>query len=245
VLYAPANDPFVLTLGALDVNNTPSVSDDFNAPWSSFGYTFDGFAKPELGAAGRFMIGAVPPSSTMPVTHPDRVIASGFVRMSGTSFSTPIAAGAAADLLALHPSWTPDQVKGALMVSAQPISAAASPGSSGVGELKLDAAALVTTPPNPNASLDQFLVVDPNGGTTPVFDAVSWVDAVTADPSWDASTWNDASWGEASWGEASWGDASWVDAEASWGDASWGESDDSDSDASSGATSWAALTWVQ
>jgi len=242
VLYAPANDPFVLTVGALDVNGTTSASDDFNAPWSSFGYTLDGFAKPELGAPGRYMIGAVPVNSTMPLTHPDRVIAPGFMRMSGTSFSTPVAAGGAADLLALHPSWTPDQVKGALMVSAQPISPSASPGSTGVGELKLDAAALVKTPPNPNAALDKFLAADPNGGSTPVFDGSTWYAAVTASPMWDAVSWSDASWGE---GAASWGDASWVDAEASWGDASWGESDDSDSDSSSGATSWAALTWVE
>jgi serine protease AprX len=243
VLYAPANDPFVLTVGALDVNGTTSVSDDFNAPWSSFGYTPDGFAKPELGAPGRFMVGAVPTNATMPLSHADRVIAPGFMRLSGTSFAAPIAAGAAADLLAVHPSWTPDQVKGALMVSAKPISPSASPGSSGVGELKLDAAALVTAPPNPNAALDKFLVADPNGGTTPVFDSASWVDAVTADPSWDAVSWSDASWGE---GAASWGDASWGEGDASWGegDASWGESDESDSDASTAAASLAASVWV-
>jgi serine protease AprX len=243
VLYAPANDPFVLTVGALDVNGTTFVSDDFNAPWSSFGYTPDGFAKPELGAPGRFMIGAVPVNATMPLSHADHVIAPGFMRMSGTSFATPVAAGAAADLLALHPSWTPDQVKGALMASAKPISPSASRRSSGVGELKLDAAALVSSPPNPNAALDKFLVADPNGGSTPVFDGASWVDAVTADPSWDTASWGDASWGE---GAASWGDASWVDPVASWGDASWGEGDASwgESDSSSGATSWAALAWV-
>lgn len=184
------------------------------------------------------MIGAVPVNATMPLTHADRVIAPGYMRMSGTSFATPIAAGAAADLLALHPSWTPDQVEGALMVSAKPT--AASAGSSGVGELKVDAAALVPAPPNPNAALDKFLVADSNGGTTPLFDSASWVDTVTANPLWDASTWNDASWGEASWGEASWGDASWGES-----DASWGEGDDSNSDSSSGATSWAALSWVQ
>jgi subtilisin family serine protease len=247
VLYAPANDPFVLTVGGLDVNGTPSVSDDFNAPWSSFGYTPDGFAKPELGAPGRFMIGAVPTNAAMPLTHPDRVVAPGFMRMSGTSFAAPITAGAAADLLALHPSWTPDQVKGALMVSAQPISPTATAGSSGVGELKLDVAALVNAAPNPNAALDRYLVNDPNGGPTPVFDAASWYAAATTDPSWDSSTWNDASWAGASWGEASWGDASWVDPAASWGDASWGDAswgDQSGADSSSASSSLAASTWV-
>ena len=230
VLYAPANDPFVLTVGAIDVNGTTDSSDDFNAPWSSFGKTPDGFAKPELGAPGRFMIGAVPPNSGMPAEQPDRVIAPGFMRLSGTSFAAPIAAGAAADLLALHSNWTPDQVKGALMVSAKPISALASPLSEGVGELKVDAAQQVTSPPNPNAALDQFLIPDPNGGSTPVFDAPSWYDTVTTNPLWDAVSWSDVSWSDVSWSDVSWSDVSWGDGSVS--------------DSRSAAVSWAALAWV-
>jgi serine protease AprX len=246
VLYAPGNDPFVLTVGALDVNNTLDVSDDSTAPWSSYGYTLDGFAKPDLGAPGRYMIGAVPATSSMPLARPDRVIGPGFMWMSGTSFAAPVAAGAAADLLALHPTWTPDQVKGALMLSAKPIAPSAPARSSGVGELKLDAAALVNSPPNPNLALEQFLVPDPSGGAVPVFSAASWVDAATANTAWDTSSWSGASWSTASWGEASWGDASWGEASwatASWGDASW--ADASWGDGSGSDASWADLFWLK
>src|ERR1700693_4757707 len=48
VLYAPANDPFVITVGATDVNNNADPKDDTAAPWSAFGYTEDGFLKSEL-----------------------------------------------------------------------------------------------------------------------------------------------------------------------------------------------------
>lgn len=65
VLYAPANDPFVITVGATDVNGSKNVKDDTVAPWSAFGYTIDGFAKPEIAAPGRYMVGAVPRSSTL------------------------------------------------------------------------------------------------------------------------------------------------------------------------------------
>ena len=41
------------------------------------------------------------------------------MQLSGTSFAAPVVSGAAAYLLALHPDWTPDQVKGALMLAAQ------------------------------------------------------------------------------------------------------------------------------
>jgi serine protease AprX len=235
--YAPANDPFVITVGAVDVRSTQDLADDVTAPWSAYGYTYDGFRKPELGAPGRYMIGAVPLSSTLPAERPDRIVAPGFMWMSGTSYAAPVVAGAAADLLALHPDWTPDQVKGALMSTAKalPLTAA---GSTGVGEVKLDAAALVTASPNPNLALDQFLVADPLGASTPVFDAASWAEAARANSAWDSASWSAASWTDASWADASWSTASWATASwatASWADASW---------ADSGTQSWPDLTWL-
>ena len=48
MLYAPASDPFVITVGAADIMDTLGASDDVAAPWSAWGTTLDGFAKPEL-----------------------------------------------------------------------------------------------------------------------------------------------------------------------------------------------------
>src|SRR5919202_980988 len=50
VLYSPGNDPFVITAGAADIEGTINSSDDLAAPWSAYGYTLDGFLKPEIGA---------------------------------------------------------------------------------------------------------------------------------------------------------------------------------------------------
>ena len=63
--FSPANDPFVLTVGASDINNTVSTADDFAAPWSAFGFTQDGFRKPEVAAPGRHMVGSVPTGATL------------------------------------------------------------------------------------------------------------------------------------------------------------------------------------
>jgi serine protease AprX len=250
VLYAPANDPFVITVGSVDVNATTDLADDSTSPWSSYGYTLDGFSKPELRAPGRYMLGVVPTTSTMPTERSDRVVAPGFMWMSGTSFAAPVVAGAAADLLALHPNWTPNQVKGALMVSAKPLPAA-SAGSAGVGELKLDAAALVTAPPEANLGLETFLTTDPLGGAIPVFDAASWAATARADTAWDSASWAQASWAQASWSDASWAAASWSDASwatASWADASWADAswaDASWADGETGKHAWADLSWLK
>jgi serine protease AprX len=233
VAYAPGNDPFVITVGASDLNGTPgNPSDDFAAPWSAYGYTLDGFAKPELGAPGRVLVGPVPLLSTMAREHPERLACATcpYMWMSGTSFAAPIVSGAAALVLAYHPNWTPDEVKGALMLSARPTSAAGN--ALGVGEVDAKAATMVASPPNPNLALDQFIVSDGSGGLA--FDAASWAATAQADASWNSASWNSASWNSASWNAASWANASW--AAASWAAASWNS-------ASWAAASWAAASW--
>ena len=233
VPYAPGNDPFVITVGADDVSGSVSTNDDSAAPWSSYGYTIDGFAKPELAAPGRYMVGPVPAGSTLTLERPGSVVAPGYMQLSGTSFAAPVVAGAAAYLLALHPDWTPDQVKGALMLTAKPTPNAALM-SEGVGEVDLARAALVTAPPNPNLAIDAFVVPDPTGGPTQVFDAASWGSTAQSNASWGTASWGTASWGSASWGSASWGSTFW--SAASWGTASWGT-------ASWGTSSWGAASW--
>jgi subtilisin family serine protease len=133
------------------------------------------------------LIGAVPATSTLARERPDRIVAPGYMAMSGTSFSTALVSGAAADILALNPLWTPDQVKGALMRTARPLSLGPQ-FSSGIGEVSAYAAARETNPPNPNAALNRFLVRNPNGDTIPVFDEATWTTAALANPRGNAAT---------------------------------------------------------
>jgi serine protease AprX len=236
VMYAPGNDPFVMTVGAIDLGASVLSSDDTAAPWSAWGSTEDGFSKPEIGAAGRYMVGPVPGAATLLSEKPDHLVAPGYMELSGTSFAAPVVAGAAAQILARHPNWSPDQVKGALMLTARPLPAA-TPGSLGVGGVNIYRAAMLSSAPNPNLALRKFVNSSGSGGDLR-FDAAGWLATVQTDASWADASWADASWADASWSAASWADASWADAswaDASWADASWADASWADSAKEDGA----------
>jgi serine protease AprX len=223
VKFAPGNDPFVITVGAIDLEGSVKPSRHDVPSWSAYGYTYDGFRKPEVSAAGRYMVGPVPAGATLKTDKPDNIVNSTSMRLSGTSFAAPIVAGAAAQILARKPHLTPDQVKGALMLTARHVGDAA-PGQAGVGEINAERAASTNYYPNPNASLNKYLLKTSSGsGSSNVigFDAASWQSAAQSNVSWDSASWSDASWQSASWQSVSWSDASWQS--ASWTDVSWSD----------------------
>ena len=203
VVYSPANDPFVITVGASGTENTVSTSDDYAAPWSAWGYTTEGFFKPEVAAPGRWMRGAVPSSSTMKAQFPDRSSGWGNMWMSGTSFAAPVVSGVAATILSRHPDWTPDQVKGALMLTAQTPAGYGSAGALGVGIVNGTVALDTDGSVNPNAGLQQFVTTDSETGLN-TFDGSSWFDLASQNASWNSASWSSASWSSASWNSASW-----------------------------------------
>ena len=220
VLFAPGNNPFVVTVGAIDIGGTARVNDDDRASWSAYGRTQDGFWKPEICAPGRMMVGPVPMGSTLAVEKASKMKSPGYVELSGTSFATPVLTGIAAQILARNPEMTPDQVKGALLRRARPVPRAEN-NSCGVGQVNAVRAVLnATKSSNPNAALNRFLTADAETGLT-VFDAVSWSDAIRSDVSWDAVSWSDVSWSDVSWDAVSWSDVSWTD--VSWTDVSWSD----------------------
>jgi subtilisin family serine protease len=89
---------------------TPDVLSDF----SSVGYSANYAIKPDLVAPGQDIYAATQSAETAG----DMYNASGFTSASGTSFSAPHVAGAVALVLEKHPTWTPAQVKSALVETA-------------------------------------------------------------------------------------------------------------------------------
>ncbi len=240
VLYAPGNDPFVITVGAADTLGQNDPTHYTNAPWSAYGYTPDGFAKPEIGAPGRYMIAQVPTSATLYSDYPGQALKNSAIELSGTSFSTAAVSGMAAAIVGAHPDWSPDQVKGALMLFARPDPRAAT-NSLGVGEANLQKVLEYYkdgsrgVPPNPNQAIESFLVADPSGGSLPVFDSDRWASVAKANASWDAASWTSAAWTSASWTSAAWTSASWTS--AAWTSASW-------TSAAWTSASWTSAAWT-
>jgi len=99
---SPGDGVKVITLGASDCLG--HVAD-----FSGSGPTRDGRIKPEAVAPGVDVVAAVPPNLEGP-DYVDRY----YARSSGTSLSTPVAAGVAALLLQRDPTLTPAGVKAAL-----------------------------------------------------------------------------------------------------------------------------------
>jgi serine protease AprX len=247
VPYAPGSDPFVITVGAGDLSpeSDPSVapwqppSVHSTAPWSAYGYTLDGFAKPDLVAPGRHIVGPVPPWSTLASERRDHLVSPGYMQLSGTSFAAPVVSGTVAQMLARNPSLTPDQVKGALMLTARPVGGAPQ-GSAGVGQVTASRAAYVQAPPDPNAALHRFVIPDPAGSPIPIFDTGAWSDAASGSPAWSSAAWADAAWSSASWSSAAWADASWASVawnSAAWADAAWADAAWADTAREDGASS--------
>jgi serine protease AprX len=136
-IAAPGNDPYVITVGAVNAHGTVSIADDSIASYSSKGPTLiDHIAKPDLVAPGNGVISLLAsPTCTLATTFPKTLVKNGlyetsgntnayssdYFKLSGTSMATPVVSGAAALLIQQNPGLTPDQIKARLMKTARKI----------------------------------------------------------------------------------------------------------------------------
>jgi serine protease AprX len=122
----PGDTPSVITVGSTDDKGTVEIGDDSVAPFSGRGpSTPDGVVKPDVVVPGKSLVSLRSPGSEADRLAPNFVDATRR-RGSGTSFSAPLVAGAAAVLHAADPSATNDRVKFALSAAGRPIPGASS-----------------------------------------------------------------------------------------------------------------------
>ena len=194
VSYAPANDPFVLTVGAVDDRGTSATSDDSVPSWSSRGTTQDGFAKPEIYAPGRHLVSVLSPKSVLAVQQPESIVGKHYLSLSGTSMAAGVTSGAAALVFAAHSDWTPGQVKTALVSSARPV-----PGASYARLARVDAANAQSAPDDQTSTIKpNYLLLEAAGVDNP--ETIDW-----GSIRWGSIRWGSIRWGSIRWGSIRWG----------------------------------------
>jgi serine protease AprX len=205
-LYAPANDPFVITVGATNDLNTASLTDDIVASFSAYGTDESGRAKPDLVAPGTNLIAYLPDagSLTISVEHPTNRIDANYFRMSGTSMSAPLVSGAVAILLQSNPNLTPDQVKYRLKATANKTWPGYNATTAGAGYLDVYAAVKGTTTQSANTNnLPSQLL---STGTDPItFGSVGWNSVGWNSVGWNSVGWNSVGWNSVGWNSDYWG----------------------------------------
>ncbi len=187
VQHAPGNDPYVITVGAVDDQGTDAIGDDALASWSSRGRTQDGFAKPDVVAPGARIVSTLAPNSDFASMCPTCIVGGQYIRAGGTSMAAPVVSGGVADLLQAHPAWTPNQVKGVIMATDRAIAG-------GDQELALKA-----------ALQHSGSGVTANTGLVPS----TLIDGTTGKIDYTKSRWSRSSWSKSSWSKSSWSRSSW------------------------------------
>src|SRR5436190_2522725 len=126
-ITAPANAPWVLTVGASSTNGTLTRGDDTLGDFSSRGPTaIDFIAKPDLVAPGTGTISLSAPGSTFYTTKAQYLLSGLFgtasrpyIALTGTSMAAPVVSGTVALMLQANPNLTPNLIKAILQYTAQ------------------------------------------------------------------------------------------------------------------------------
>ncbi|HEX3824058.1 MAG TPA: S8 family serine peptidase [Mycobacteriales bacterium] len=257
-LSDPATDPYLIAVGASDSNGTLNPSDDVVADFSSVG---NAARHPDLVAPGAYITSLLDPGSYLATTYPAAQIGTRFFRGSGTSQATALTSGAVADLLSSNPNLTPDQLKAALVKSAQSIGTS-SKYAVGAGLLDIPGAEKQNASKKPQAFLpslgigsleaargdahvsdggveltgEQDIFGNPWNARTPLLEELG--------RSWSAGNWNGGTWtgtdftpttfDGSSWYGSTWSGSTWSG--STWSGSSWYGS------TWSGST-WSGSTW--
>jgi serine protease AprX len=212
-ILPPANDPFVITVGATNDKGTPQLNDDSLAPFSAHGTTMEGYTKPDLLAPGTNITSWLANRNAVLVReHRDHIVGRDYFRMSGTSMAAPVVAGAVALLLQDEPHLTPDQVKYRLMATAQPFKHNLE---AGVLDIYSAVHGTSTEAANADVAVSDFLRPALEGVLTDTL-----ADGAD-DLNWGSVNWGSVNWGSVNWGSVNWGSVNW--GSVNWGSTYWGD----------------------
>ena len=257
----PAIDPFVIAVGADDTQATATATDDVIPDFSARG---SAARHVDLVAPGQSIVSLRNPGSVIDSEYPKAVVNTRFFKGSGTSQATAVVSGAVALLLQQHPTWTPDQVKAALMASAVTLPQASAQ-DRGAGLLNVLGASTTLVGPSTQTwtassglgTLDGARGTDLTGEKDifgKAWHASTWAAASASYTAWNGGVWNGSTWTGTCWCATSWTNSTWSNstwsgydwANSTWSSHTWsGETWDSHTWSGSGWVShtWSSHTW--
>jgi len=224
----PGDDPFVVTVGAMDDEGSRIDNDDVLPDFTSRGPTLaDGIAKPDVSTPGAHIVSLRAPGSQIDTLFPYYVDGQ-YRRGSGTSMAAGVASGVAALVLSANPTMTPDRLKYALVHTTQP-TVSTDPNAVGAGLLDAYAATYAAPPGTANQGLTR------SSGLGGISDSRGTVQTATTDPDllgvlinglltaqllvwdpvgyttgqWNTSTWYLTTWYLSRWYQLGWYGTDW------------------------------------
>jgi serine protease AprX len=254
-LTMPAADPYLIAVGAVDINAGTGIA---AATVPSFSNPGDGVRNPDLLAPGAHVQGLRDPGSYIDNTFAATgLINSRFFRGSGTSQAAAFVSGTAAQLLQQQPQLNPDQVKAILVATATPLAGVAGQ-TQGAGIINLRAAS-AAHPTNLSQNFPRATgtgSIDLARGSHKLvlrgvtlngeqdifghpFNSTAIAAAEAAGATWTGGTWNGSTWSGSTWSGSTWSGATWTGND--WTGSTW-----SGSTWSTGiwtGSTWSGSTW--
>jgi serine protease AprX len=239
-ITSPANDPFVISVGAVDDNATADGADDTIATFSSRGKTaIDNKAKPDVAAPGRKMISLRSPGSTLDSMYPERRVATSdgsepaYFTLSGTSMAAPVVAGTVALMLERNSTLTPSQIKKRLKATATPLAGfyAKDQGAGRINAARAVSSINTEREYSEGRVSDSFAKdmrkfiqgqpltwrdplynggVDANGIT---WENITWENITWENITWENITWENFTWENITWENITWENITWESAD--------------------------------
>jgi serine protease AprX len=226
-LDSPANDPFPVSVGAVDSKTNRKSHYQTPAAWTANG---DGTRNPDLMAPGVSIASYRVPGSTVDQQAPTARYGDNLFLGSGTSQSAAVVSAIAAVLFDDYPTMTPDELKETLTSASN---SALNISETIIGQGVLSGARAWRYPEygaspqnHATAAGAGTGIVAPTGAT---WSGGTWSGATWSGATWSGATWSGATWSGATWSGATWSGATWSG--ATWSGATW-----------SGAT-WSGATW--
>jgi serine protease AprX len=215
VLANPAVDPYVLSVGAVDLRVPSTSRDDVVAGFSAVGTPQRGV---DVVAPGVSVLGLRVPGSAIDVANPSAVVNGFLFKGSGTSQAAAVVAGAVAQVLSDRPELTPDQVKALLMNTADTLDNSPD-ASQGAGMIDVLSAVWSRVPRAdqswPVSTGTGSIELSRGGGHLEALDGSilsgevdllgapwvpsKWAPQSAAGTAWDGGTWNGNVWAGAEW----------------------------------------------